>query len=143
MRAKRDVPRCAFSAVNCCPCSSSLRITGQSPVSSDNSAHALNPAQGLNVSVGYKRLLKAYDSKAASAARELEADVKSILAVIHNIVKSSFHKMYARKENTVMFLLEYCHQVDEKVPRRTSFASVLNSLPNTSSQQHSYRAVKI
>lgn len=40
------------------------------------------------LSVRYERLCKAYDSEAASAAREFKAEVQSILVAIHNIVKS-------------------------------------------------------
>lgn len=58
------------------------------------------------------RLHQVHDSKAASAAWELDADMQSIFSVA--IHKKAVRKVYAREENKVMFLPQGCHKPAEK-----------------------------
>lgn len=53
--------------------------------------------------------------------------------------------MYARKENKVLFLLEDCRQVAERVPLCTSFCISPQDLAHykQSSQQHSHKAAEV
>lgn len=84
---KCDVLQNTLSALNCCLCPSSLGLL----------LYALHPHICLPIPwmcSGFDhltaRLYEVYDSKAASAARELEADMQSIYSVaIHNKIKSS------------------------------------------------------